>query len=88
MGRKCGGSTGTIFCASLSLAAEMRSRGEAGSIVAILCDGGERYLHSYYNRDWLSARQFAIDAQIDEIRHYASEPSAGPWPLAISRKTA
>ncbi|MFC3110052.1 PLP-dependent cysteine synthase family protein [Undibacterium arcticum] len=88
LGRKCGGSTGTIFCAVLSLAAEMRTRDEAGSIVAILCDGGDRYLHSYYNRDWLSANGFEIDAQAAEIGAIASDPSARQWPLTISRRPA
>ncbi len=85
LGRKCGGSTGTIFCATLSLAAEMRANGEAGSIVAILCDGGERYLHSYYNDAWLQKNGFEIGAQTQEIQHMADDASASDWPLAISR---
>lgn len=84
LGRKCGGSIGTIFCAALSLAGEMRRHNEAGSIVAILCDGGERYLHSYYKQDWLDANGFGIGTQAEEISSFASTPS-GQWPLAISR---
>lgn len=84
-GRKCGGSTGTIFCAALSLASEMRAKGETGSIVAILCDGGERYLHSYYNDEWLAANGFEINAQIAEIQACANEESAAAWPLLIQR---
>ena len=84
-GRKCGGSTGTIFCATLSLAAEMRARGESGSIVAILCDGGERYLHSYYNDTWLAANGFQIAAQIEEVRAFACDASAASWPLKAER---
>jgi cysteine synthase A len=76
LGRKCGGSTGTIFCAALELACGMRSRGETGSVVAILCDGGERYLHSYYNRDWLSDNGFDIDPRVAEIRRVARDPEA------------
>lgn len=85
MGRKCGGSTGTIFCATLSLAAQMRSKREQGSIVAILCDGGERYLHSYYNDDWLVANGFDIAAPTDEIRAFARNPAATAWPLSVQR---
>lgn len=84
MDRKCGGSTGTIFCAVLSLASAMRARGEAGSIVAILCDGGERYLHSYYNHDWLAQQQFAVDDRAQQIRACASDTDAPPWPLPIA----
>ncbi len=84
LGRKCGGSTGTIFCAVLSLADEMRRNQEAGSIVAILCDGGERYLHSYYDRAWLAANGFEIGAQLEEISGFASK-AEGQWPLRVRR---
>ena len=52
LGRRVGGSTGTNFVGVLYAAQCMRSAGQAGSIVAILCDGGERYAHSYYAADW------------------------------------
>ena len=51
-GRRVGGSTGAIFCATLTLAEDMRAAGRAGSIVAILCDGGERYASTLYSRAW------------------------------------
>ncbi|WP_084398576.1 PLP-dependent cysteine synthase family protein [Henriciella aquimarina] len=54
LGRKCGGSTGTNVWAALQLMAEMRDAGEAGSVATLLCDGGERYLDTYYNPDWLA----------------------------------
>lgn len=54
LGRKVGGSTGTNFVGVLWLAEKMRQAGQKGSLVTILCDGGERYAHSYYNPDWYS----------------------------------
>ena len=54
LARRVGGSTGTSFVAALTLALDMQEQGERGSIVVILCDGGERYLHSYYDADWLA----------------------------------
>jgi cysteine synthase A len=54
LGRKCGGSTGTNVWGSLVLMQEMRERGERGSVVTLLCDPGERYLDSYFNRSWAS----------------------------------
>ena len=39
----------------LQLASEMKSRGETGSIVTLLCDSGERYLDTYYNPEWVEA---------------------------------
>lgn len=51
-GRRVGGSTGTNLVGALYLAQQMKARGEAGSIVALLCDSGERYASTYYNDDW------------------------------------
>lgn len=87
LGRKCGGSTGTIFCAMLSAAQEMQSRGETGSIVGILCDSGERYLHSYYNHEWLNAQGFQIAAMQEKIKAFASE-HAQQWALPLCKKEA
>jgi cysteine synthase A len=53
LGRRVGPSTGTNFVAMLTLAHEMRERGESGSILSLLCDAGERYLPTYYNCDWV-----------------------------------
>jgi cysteine synthase A len=32
----------------------MLADGERGSIVTLICDGGERYADTYYNDAWLS----------------------------------
>ncbi|MBB4099334.1 PLP-dependent cysteine synthase family protein [Sphingomonas kyeonggiensis] len=56
LGRQVGGSTGTNFVACSRLIAEMAAAGERGSIVTILCDGGERYSCTYYDDGWLEAR--------------------------------
>ena len=55
-GRRYGGSSGTNLVACLRLATAMRARGERGSIVSLLCDRGERYDRTLYDRDWLRAR--------------------------------
>lgn len=62
LGRRVGGSTGTGFIAALRLALDMQARNQAGSIVIILCDGGERYRHSYYDASWLASQGFDIAA--------------------------
>lgn len=54
LGRRVGPSTGTSMWGVLQLAAEMRSTGARGSIVTLLCDGGERYAHTYYNDGWIA----------------------------------
>ncbi|WP_342616384.1 PLP-dependent cysteine synthase family protein [Rhodoferax sp. GW822-FHT02A01] len=54
LGRKVGPSTGTNFMGMLTLALEMRERGESGSILSLLCDAGERYLPTYYDEQWVA----------------------------------
>jgi len=58
-GRSVGGSTGTNLWGVLELVAEMRSAGQRGSVVTLLCDSGDRYAHTYYDDGWL--REHAID---------------------------
>jgi cysteine synthase A len=55
LGRKVGPSTGTNFVAMLDLAAEMRQRAEAGAVLSLLCDTGERYLNTYHDAAWVQA---------------------------------
>ena len=55
LGRKVGGSTGTNFFGLCLIAARMQETGVRGSLVTLICDGGERYANSYYNDDWLAA---------------------------------
>lgn len=60
LGYAVGGSSGTNLVGVLWIACRMREAGEAGAIVTILCDGGERYRHSYYNESWLAANGFDL----------------------------
>jgi cysteine synthase A len=54
-GRRWGGSTGTGLYGALQLACEMHAAGEAGAIVTLACDSGDRYLDSCYSDAWLAA---------------------------------
>jgi cysteine synthase A len=56
MGRRCGGSTGTNLIATLRLASDMQKAGEKGSVVTLICDGGERYTDTYFNPEWIKAQ--------------------------------
>jgi cysteine synthase A len=56
LGRKVGPSTGTNFVGMLTLAHEMLERGESGSILSLLCDSGERYLPTYYDKVWIEQK--------------------------------
>lgn len=53
LGRRVGPSTGTNFAVMLKLAHEMRTQGQTGSILSLLCDAGERYLHTYHDTAWV-----------------------------------
>jgi cysteine synthase A len=53
-GRLVGGSTGTALWGALRIVAAMRDAGEAGSVVTLICDGGERYAATYYDDGWLA----------------------------------
>jgi cysteine synthase len=52
-GRSVGGSTGTNVWGAFALAAEMLAAGKRGSIVTLICDGGDRYAGTYYNDAWV-----------------------------------
>lgn len=54
LGRLVGASTGTSMWGALQLIASMRAAGEVGSVVTLICDGGERYAHTYYSDAWLA----------------------------------
>ncbi len=53
-GRSVGGSTGTNVWGAFVLVAEMLARGERGSVVTLICDGGDRYAGTYYSDAWVS----------------------------------
>ncbi|GAA1390171.1 PLP-dependent cysteine synthase family protein [Pseudonocardia kongjuensis] len=55
-GRWVGGSTGTNLWGVYQLVAEMVRAGRRGSVVTLICDGGERYRHSYFDDDWVAAQ--------------------------------
>ncbi|WP_394003100.1 PLP-dependent cysteine synthase family protein [Luteimonas sp. WGS1318] len=87
LGRRVGGSTGTNIVGVLQVAEAMRAAGQVGSIVTILCDGGERYAHSYYNPDWLQAQGFDMAAADAAVRATADTGAALP-PLTLARRSA
>jgi cysteine synthase A len=72
LGRKCGGSTGTNLFGALRLAAEMLRTGEAGSIVTMICDPGERYLETYYDRAWLEQEGLDLAPYIAQLESFAT----------------
>ncbi|WP_395392782.1 PLP-dependent cysteine synthase family protein [Novosphingobium sp. BL-8A] len=66
LGRRVGGSTGTNLWACARIVEEMHAAGQQGSIVTLLCDGGERYGCTYYDEAWLAGR--GLDWRAAEAR--------------------
>jgi len=55
-GLSAGGSTGTSLWGVWHLVARMLREGRRGSVVTLICDGGERYQHSYYDDGWVARK--------------------------------
>ena len=79
-GRSVGGSTGTNVWGSLLLVAEMLSRGERGSVVTLICDGGDRYAGTYYNDDWVREQRLELGPYLEALETFLERgafPAAG-----------
>ena len=71
LGRKCGGSTGTNLFGAINIVAEMLRSGNAGSVVTMICDPGERYLRTYYDRGWIQEQGFDLEFHIEQLETFA-----------------
>ncbi|CAD5109237.1 PLP-dependent cysteine synthase family protein [Zestomonas carbonaria] len=78
LGRRVGASSGTNLIGALAAARRMIEAGEQGAVVAILCDGGERYATSYYDPAWLKAQGYVLEPLIDGVAACAEEGQALP----------
>jgi cysteine synthase A len=79
-GRSVGGSTGTNVWGALLVIAEMLARGEKGSVVTLICDGGDRYAGTYYNDEWVLAEGLDLDPYTAALRTFLERgafPAAG-----------
>jgi cysteine synthase len=76
LGRPVGGSTGTNLWGALSVVARMRAERRDGSVVTLLCDGGERYRHTYYDDDWLREHGLDIAPYVAALEKFEA---TGDW---------
>ena len=74
LGRRVGASTGTNVWGALTLADQMQERGEAGSIVTLLCDSGERYAQTYFDDAWLAEQGLDIASHSPTITRWLGRP--------------
>jgi cysteine synthase A len=78
--RSVGGSTGTNVWGALLLVAEMLSRGEKGSVVTLICDGGDRYAGTYYSDEWVLAEGLDLEpytAALETFLERGAFPAGG-----------
>jgi cysteine synthase len=75
-GLHAGPSTGTNLWGVWQLVAELVADGRKGSIVSLMCDGGERYAGNYYNQDWLAAQGLDPEPYEAVIRQFME---TGTW---------
>ena len=68
LGHRYGGSSGTNLVACLRLAETMRARGQSGSIVTLLCDRGDRYSETLFDRDWLARQRIDPEPALAALR--------------------
>jgi cysteine synthase A len=71
-GRRAGASTGTNLWGVFQIVAQLRAAGQRGSVVSLLCDGGERYQHTYYNDDWLAAQGLDPAPYAEVLREFTA----------------
>ncbi|WP_433793006.1 PLP-dependent cysteine synthase family protein [Actinoplanes sp. CA-252034] len=77
LGRRLGGSTGTNLWGAFRLIAEMRAAGRTGSVVTLICDGGERYADTYYSDDWVAGQGLELSPYSGVIERFMD---GGDWP--------
>ncbi|MFD6858951.1 PLP-dependent cysteine synthase family protein [Rhodococcus sp. NPDC060090] len=76
LGRRVGGSTGTNLWGAFGLIGEMLAAGRTGSVVTLLCDGGERYADTYYSDEWLAAEGLAASEWVGVLEKFSA---TGRW---------
>ncbi|WP_305092498.1 PLP-dependent cysteine synthase family protein [Prescottella sp. R16] len=76
LGRKVGGSTGTNLWGAFGLVAEMLAQGRSGSVVTLLCDGGERYTDTYFDDAWVASEGIDLTGPTAVLAEFAR---TGRW---------
>jgi len=70
LNRRCGGSTGTNLYAAFQIISQLEAQQQESSVVSMICDGGERYLDTYYNPGWLEAKGFDIAPYREKLEQF------------------
>ncbi|WP_067567056.1 PLP-dependent cysteine synthase family protein [Nocardia acidivorans] len=76
LGRRVGGSTGTNLWGAFALIADLIAEGRTGSVVTLLCDGGDRYAGTYFNDEWVAGQGLSLDEPTAVIDRFIA---TGTW---------
>jgi cysteine synthase len=76
LGRRVGGSTGTNLWGAFALIAAMLVEDRTGSVVTLICDGGERYADTYYSDAWVAGQGLDLAPHLATIDRFLRE---GVW---------
>ena len=49
----------------------MITAGRSGSVVTLLCDGGERYAGTYFDDDWVAAQGMDLVGPTEALEQFA-----------------
>lgn len=77
IGRKAGASTGTGLWAAFRIISDMVRAGERGSVIALLCDPGDRYLDKYYSDEWLAGEGLDIAPYLERLEGFMGSGELG-----------
>jgi len=77
LGRRVGGSTGTNLWGAFAIIAEMLGAAVSGSVVTLLCDGGERYANTLYDDEWVAEQGLDLTAHRQTLARFHV---SGAWP--------
>ena len=76
LGRRVGGSTGTNLWGAFGLIGDMLADGRSGSVVTLLCDGGDRYASTYFDDDWVRGQGMELAEPTAVLEEFAV---TGTW---------
>ncbi|MFY2789893.1 PLP-dependent cysteine synthase family protein [Rhodococcus sp. MALMAid1271] len=70
LGKRVGGSTGTNIWGAFGLISEMIAAGRTGSVVTLLCDGGDRYSQTYFDDAWVASQGMDLGEPTDALERF------------------
>ena len=63
---------------AFKIVAEMLAGGEGGSIVTLICDGGDRYADTYYSDAWVAEQGLDLAQYADALETFLGSGAFPP----------